>query len=132
GGVRTSNRGRALSDVRTSLAPLPNAPRSTGEREKFPPSRPMFLRLYAIARAGDRLAHGGVGLDVLQAVIIHHAQVPAAEGLGDGAGDLGLGQNDRGAVLRLLGDVLLLLGDGHGAALLGLGLEAAFVGFRLI
>src|SRR5437763_1008557 len=82
--------------------------------------------------AASALAPPGIVLEIFQFVIIHDAEVSAAEGVGDRAGDFGFGQDDGGAVFGLFGDVLLLVGDGHGAALLGLGLEAALVGFGAI
>ncbi len=48
---------------------------------------------------GNRLAHLGVGLDVLVTNVIHDAEVSRAEGLGDGEGDLGLGLDDLGTHL---------------------------------
>ena len=88
--------------------------------------------LCPVVGLGDRLAHGGVGLDVPQLVVVHDAEVAVAEGLGHGLGDLGFGEHDLRPVLGLLGDVLLLVGDGQGTPLLGLGLEAALVGFGLV
>ena len=89
-------------------------------------------RLGPFGGFGDRLAHAGVGLHVLKLVIVHHAEVSAAQRLGNRAGDFRLGEHHGGAVGGDVSDVFLLLRDGHRAALLGLGLEAALVGFGAI
>src|SRR5438105_321115 len=86
----------------------------------------------ALRGLGDGFAHGGVGLDVAEFVVVHDAEVAGAEGFGDGAGNFGFGEDDQGTVFGLLGDVFLVEGDGHGAALFGFGLEAALVGFGLV
>src|SRR5690606_31522024 len=82
--------------------------------------------------AGDVAARGRVGLDVLELVVVHHADVAAPERLGDRQRHLRLGLHHLGAHRLDAGAVLLLLGHGHGAALLGLGLRDALVGLGLV
>src|SRR5258706_13977920 len=67
------------------------------------------LSLHAFGRFADRIAHRGVGLQVLELVVVKDAQVAATEGVGHGFGDVGFGQHDQRAVFGLLGDVFLLL-----------------------
>src|SRR5579859_3060220 len=50
--------------------------------------------VFPIRRLGDGFSHGGVGLDVFELVVVQDAKVSAAEGVGDGAGDFGLGEHD--------------------------------------
>src|SRR5437764_1117974 len=50
--------------------------------------------LRPVARLGNRLAHGGVGLHVLHAVVVHDAEVSAAECLGHGFGNFRFRQHD--------------------------------------
>ena len=84
------------------------------------------------AVAAEGFAHGGIGLDVAHAVVVHDAEVAGAEGFGHSEGDLGFGLNDFGTVKLGGGFVFLLGGDGEGAAFFGFGLEEAFVGFGLV
>ena len=81
---------------------------------------------------GEGGAHVGVGLDVLHAVVVHDAEVAAAEGFGHGQGHFGFGHDDLGAGFLGLGFHLLLGGHSHGAALLGLGLGDVLVGVGLV
>ena len=81
---------------------------------------------------GDVLAHVGVGLDILDAVVVHDAEVAGAEGIGHGQRYLFLGLNDLCTGFLCLGLHLLLLGHCHGAALLGAGLGYVLVGVGLI
>src|SRR5690606_35004553 len=83
-------------------------------------------------RAGAVAAHRRGGLDVLELVVVHHADVAAPDRLGDRQRHLRLGLHHLGAHRLDAGAVLLLLGHGHGAALLGLGLRDALVGLGLV
>jgi hypothetical protein len=59
------------------------------------------LRLVGLIFAGgsaEGFAHGGVGLHVLHAVVVHDAEMAGAERFGDGEGDLGFGLDDIRAV----------------------------------
>jgi hypothetical protein len=78
-------------------------------------NRPSFLGWRHVIDTGDFFAHDRIGLQVLHAVIVHDAEIALAESFGHGAWHFGLGFHDACSHL-------LLQGDGHGAALIGLGL----------
>ena len=78
------------------------------------------------------LSHLGVGLQVLEVVVVHHAQLPGAKRLCDGHGDLGFGVHQAGAHFLDAGEVFLFQRDGHRATFLGLGLGDVLVGVGLV
>ena len=82
--------------------------------------------------ARDRLPHGGIGLHVPVALIVHDAEVAAAECLGDGQRDLRLGGDHLGALVLRLRLELLLDRHREGPPLLRLGLGDALVRLGLV
>ena len=82
--------------------------------------------------AADVFAHGRVRLHILDAVIIHDAQVPLLEGCRDGDGNLRLGFDHAGAHFGDTRHHFLLGRHSGGAADFGLRLRDEFVGFGLL
>jgi hypothetical protein len=76
--------------------------------------------------------HGRVGLDILEAVIIHHAQLAFVKRAGHGQGNLCLGFDHAGAHFGNARHHFLFGGDGGRAADFGLRLRDKFVRFRLL
>ena len=87
-----------------------------------------FLRF----AASDAGAHFGVGLQIAQLVVIHHANAATAKGLADGERDFSFGGDHLGAVFRHHRDHFLFTGDRHGATLFSLGLGDFLLRFGLI
>jgi len=65
---------------------------------------------------GDGFAHLGIGLDIIELVVVHDAEIAFAECLGDGHRDLGLSFDDLGLHLLDAGLHFLLKGNGGSAA----------------
>ena len=81
---------------------------------------------------GDAVPHVGIRLDVLHAVIVHDAEVPAPESVCHGLGHFGFCLNHVGTGFFRLGFHFLLQRDRHGTPFFRFGLGDVLVGVCLV
>ena len=92
-------------------------------------------RLYLVVvgrNLSETVAHVGVGFDILHLVVVHNAEVSAAEGGSHGYGQLAFGFDYLGTRFLCEGFHFLLAGDCHSPAFFGFRLGDVLVGLSLV
>jgi hypothetical protein len=103
-GPTLSGSRRLLRSLKLAHKPANAAKDRDNDKEDDPEpvlfQRGLALGLLRTGRTGDGAPHFGVGLNVLNVVVVHDPEVALAERLRDRLGHLGLGQHDLGAVVH--------------------------------